>query len=62
MSGHAGEVEEAVYQSGDFEAKFSVTVAKADGTKCVRCWNYSKAVGADAKHPQLCEKCLDALK
>lgn len=42
--------------------KLSVLVDKADGEKCVRCWNYSLAVGADAEHPQLCPKCLEAVK
>jgi isoleucyl-tRNA synthetase len=34
-----------------------VGVAKADGGKCARCWAYSPAVGADAAHPCLCERC-----
>ncbi|HLD49679.1 MAG TPA: class I tRNA ligase family protein, partial [bacterium] len=38
-----------------------VSVEKADGLKCVRCWNYSKAVGSLNNHPGLCEKCLDAI-
>ncbi len=39
-----------------------VLIARADGAKCVRCWNYSAAVGGDAAHPGLCTKCLDAVK
>jgi len=39
-----------------------VRVAKADGEKCVRCWNYSTVVGTDTEHPGLCGKCLQALR
>ncbi len=38
-----------------------VIVDKAEGLKCSRCWNYSKVVGTDARHPALCEKCLEAV-
>jgi isoleucyl-tRNA synthetase len=36
----------------------TLRVAKADGEKCERCWNYSVQVGRDAKHPTLCERCV----
>ena len=36
----------------------SVGVARAEGHKCARCWNFSPLVGTDAKHPQLCERCV----
>ncbi len=39
----------------------TVNVVKADGTKCVRCWNYRPSVGANAAHPELCDRCLDAI-
>ncbi|MDD5131333.1 MAG: isoleucine--tRNA ligase [bacterium] len=35
-----------------------IMVTKAEGTKCSRCWNYSKAVGQDKDHPEICERCL----
>ena len=41
--------------------KFWVRVDKAEGLKCSRCWNYSKIVGTDPKHPALCGKCLEAV-
>ncbi len=43
------------------EQDFTVEVVKADGRKCVRCWNYRPAVGANAAHPELCDRCVDAV-
>jgi isoleucyl-tRNA synthetase len=40
---------------------FDVKVIKADGKKCVRCWNYRVAVGANAAHPELCDRCVEAV-
>ncbi|MBU6474761.1 MAG: isoleucine--tRNA ligase, partial [Alphaproteobacteria bacterium] len=34
-----------------------ITVAKASGEKCARCWKYTEDVGADARHPALCARC-----
>ena len=42
--------------TGDVEG-LSVTVSHARGHKCARCWTYSETVGADAAHPDLCERC-----
>jgi isoleucyl-tRNA synthetase len=39
-----------------------VDVAKADGAKCERCWNYSTHVGENPAHPTICERCSAALK
>jgi len=35
--------------------------AKADGSKCERCWNYSTHVGESADYPTVCERCVAAL-
>ncbi|MDO8547916.1 MAG: isoleucine--tRNA ligase [Nitrospirales bacterium] len=40
---------------------FAVDVVKADGTKCVRCWNYRPSVGATAAHSELCDRCVEAV-
>ncbi|OGW91829.1 MAG: isoleucine--tRNA ligase [Omnitrophica bacterium RIFCSPHIGHO2_02_FULL_63_14] len=40
----------------------AVAVRKASGKKCERCWNRRASVGADAVHPGLCRRCLDAVK
>ena len=57
-------VEEIDYVFGveDTRAKIFISVEKADGLKCVRCWNYSTVVGSDSEHPGLCGKCLEAVK
>lgn len=39
----------------------SVTVQKADGGKCERCWTYSDTVGACADHPTICARCASIL-
>jgi isoleucyl-tRNA synthetase len=38
-----------------------VTVQKAAGTKCERCWNYSTHVGENKRYPTICERCTEAL-
>ena len=35
----------------------SVSVMKADGEKCERCWVYSDELGDDSEHPTLCPRC-----
>eukprot|EP00871_Galdieria_phlegrea_P002989 jgi/Galph1/3691/GphlegSOOS_G2352.1 len=36
-----------------------IGVAKAHGSKCIRCWNFSESVGLHSKHPELCHRCVD---
>jgi isoleucyl-tRNA synthetase len=43
------------------ESGITVRAEKADGAKCVRCWNWSAKVGSDAAHPELCDRCVEAL-
>jgi isoleucyl-tRNA synthetase len=40
----------------------SITVARAHGEKCERCWNYSTRVGESSRYPTACERCMDALE
>ena len=40
----------------------AVAVRHADGQKCARCWTWSPAVGRDAEHPALCERCLPVIR
>ncbi len=39
-----------------------VTVERAPGQKCDRCWNYSPRVGEDKDYPTVCERCSAVLK
>jgi len=41
---------------------WQIGVAKAEGEKCDRCWNYSPLVGRFPEHPPLCERCVAALE
>ncbi len=38
-----------------------IEVAHADGSKCQRCWNWTRFVGKDSIHPGLCERCIDVM-
>jgi isoleucyl-tRNA synthetase len=40
----------------------TVRVARAEGKKCERCWNYSIHVGEDSVYPGVCERCSAVLK
>ncbi|MCR5207779.1 MAG: isoleucine--tRNA ligase [Eubacterium sp.] len=46
---------------GDVEG-LSVSVARADGEKCERCWKFSTSVGSCAEHPTLCAECAAVMK
>ncbi|MCD6227944.1 MAG: isoleucine--tRNA ligase [Candidatus Omnitrophica bacterium] len=39
-----------------------IEVRRAKGKKCLRCWNYREDVGIDDSYPDICGKCLNALK
>ncbi|OLE56736.1 MAG: isoleucine--tRNA ligase [Acidobacteria bacterium] len=38
-----------------------ISVARASGKKCERCWNYSTHVGENKRYPTVCERCSEAL-
>lgn len=44
------------YQSENIEG-LSITVTKAAGDKCVRCWVHDPSVGNDPDHPEICARC-----
>ncbi|MCF7873525.1 MAG: isoleucine--tRNA ligase [Candidatus Omnitrophica bacterium] len=44
------------------EGKFNIEVKKAQGEKCIRCWNWKKDIGEDKNFPQICKKCIKAIK
>ncbi len=42
-------------------AGLSVSVSRAPGEKCNRCWVYSETIGSSTEHPTLCKRCQDNL-
>lgn len=55
VSGNDGKVDE------QFEG-LGISVNKAQGEKCARCWTYSDSVGSDSEHPEICSRCAKAIK
>jgi isoleucyl-tRNA synthetase len=52
--------------AGEFKSEtvpgLEVTVQRADGKKCERCWNYSTHVGENPRYPTICERCSEAIR
>jgi isoleucyl-tRNA synthetase len=46
----------------DATTDLTVSVTKSTHGKCERCWNYREAVGKDAAHPTLCDRCVEAIR
>jgi isoleucyl-tRNA synthetase len=40
----------------------AATVSKADGQKCERCWHWEADIGQSAEHPNLCGRCVEAVR
>ncbi len=55
----AGEIGEG-FKSADI-AGLAVSVGRAAGVKCDRCWIYSETVGVSAEHPTICARCRENL-
>jgi isoleucyl-tRNA synthetase len=43
------------------DANTTVTVSKAAGEKCERCWHWETDVGKHAEHPTICGRCVQAV-
>ena len=43
------------------ELTVNVTVAKAAGQKCERCWHWEEDVGEVSEHPTICGRCVEAV-
>jgi len=54
------EIREAVHTSEEVPG-LNVSVQRADGEKCERCWNYSTTVGTFQDHPVICNRCHGVL-
>jgi len=60
------------YKANDIESSNSnpsdnilglyISVRKAKGIKCARCWNYSETVGANTEYPDICDRCVEVLR
>jgi isoleucyl-tRNA synthetase len=46
----------------DGDASTSVSVSKADGQKCERCWHWKTDVGSHPDHPTICARCVKAVE
>ena len=58
------EIQRVTSVSGGLNEYFVQTaldIEKADGIKCVRCWNWRMDVGRDAHHPELCARCVQQI-
>jgi isoleucyl-tRNA synthetase len=44
------------------DSDLRIEVAKADGTKCERCWHWEVDVGQNAEHPTICGRCVEAVR
>jgi isoleucyl-tRNA synthetase len=40
----------------------SISVSKADGQKCERCWHWETDVGSNPEHPTICGRCIEAVR
>ncbi|MBI3999736.1 MAG: isoleucine--tRNA ligase [Candidatus Omnitrophica bacterium] len=48
--------------SSEKNVEITISVGKADGAKCERCWHYSIKVGSFPEDPTLCERCVEAIR
>ena len=52
-----GEGEAREDASCEDEDLVGISVARAEGGRCARCWNYSASVGSFDSHKDICERC-----
>jgi isoleucyl-tRNA synthetase len=43
------------------EGELEVTVDRAAGRKCERCWRYTTDIGSDGRYPTVCGRCAQAV-
>jgi isoleucyl-tRNA synthetase len=44
------------------QTEITISVAKADGQKCERCWHWEPEVGSIPEHPTICGRCVKAVQ
>jgi isoleucyl-tRNA synthetase len=47
--------------TSDVVPTLELTVQRAEGKKCDRCWNFSTHVGENSRYPTICERCSEAI-
>ncbi len=55
-------VSEASVETDTAAPELEVKVAKAEGAKCPRCWQWRRDIGSDPKHADVCGRCAGALE
>jgi isoleucyl-tRNA synthetase len=45
------------YESSEIEG-LTISVTRATGSKCQRCWVYDETVGQDPEHSEICSRCM----
>jgi isoleucyl-tRNA synthetase len=53
-------ISDGAYRSTEIEG-LAVTVEKASGSKCQRCWNWCRSVGTFKETPEICKRCNNAI-
>jgi isoleucyl-tRNA synthetase len=43
------------------DGTLSISVEKADGKKCERCWRWCTSVGASNEYPTICSRCINVI-
>ncbi|MBU1871938.1 MAG: class I tRNA ligase family protein, partial [Candidatus Omnitrophica bacterium] len=46
----------------DLDREISFQVRKAEGKKCIRCWNWSLSVGEDNHFSEICQRCAEQIR
>jgi len=54
-------VSQVEVKRADAEGVWNVTVERAAGQKCERCWRYTTDTGADSRYPTVCGRCALAV-
>ena len=44
------------------QGRFNIEVSKSEKSKCLRCWMRRADVGSDTNYPDICGKCVEAVK
>ncbi len=62
LNGGSGEFDPQTLGASGTATEISVSIEKASGDKCERCWTYSETVGKNPAHPTLCARCASVVK